>query len=66
MSELQSYFNKFHEKIKLDDFKENSTLRDKRDIVLGKLKDQLKKIHEGRATIEYVFIVNPGTGFMIN
>ena len=28
--------------------------------------DFIKKIHEGSATIEDVFIINPGTGFMIN
>jgi len=46
MADLQKYFRKFHKTIKLDRFKENQTLRDKRDAVIGKLKERLPAVFE--------------------
>jgi hypothetical protein len=46
MAELQEYFLKFHKIIKLSDIDENATLREKRDIVINKLRDRLKQIFE--------------------
>ena len=42
MAALQTYFEKFHDAIKMDD--ENGILRDKRDILLTKLQDRLQEI----------------------
>lgn len=39
MADIQKYFIEFHDAIKLDD--ENKTLREKRDIILKKLKDKI-------------------------
>ena len=41
MLNLQKEFTEFHDNIKLDD--ENATLREKRDILLKKLKDNISK-----------------------
>ena len=41
MVNLQSEFEEFHEKIKLKEYDENSTLREKRDILLDKLKKNI-------------------------
>ena len=41
MLDLQKYFLEFHEKIKLDNFDENQTLRDKRDTLLGDLNEKI-------------------------
>ena len=46
MAKLQKYFLNFHETIKLININENKTLREKRDIVLDKLRDRLKQIFE--------------------
>lgn len=46
MADLQKYFRKFHKTIKLDRFKENQTLRDKRDAVICKLKERLPAVFE--------------------
>jgi len=46
MTELQKYFEDLHDKIKLED--ENEVLREKRDIVLNKLKRRLREIFEER------------------
>lgn len=46
MADVQKYFETFHEAIKLKHFDENQILRDKRDIVLDKLKSRLKVIFE--------------------
>lgn len=43
---LQSYFNEFHEKIKLIDTDENTQLRDKRDLLLDEIRAYLKKKSE--------------------
>lgn len=43
MPTLQTAFNDFHNAIKLSDIDENDTLREKRDILLKKLKDNLSK-----------------------
>lgn len=55
MADVQKYFTKFHGIIKLDNFNENATLRDKRKIILDKLKDQLKKMHEDNKSIPKTF-----------
>lgn len=44
MAELQTQFNKFHETIKID-FDGNKPLRDKRDLIVGNLRDGLKKLY---------------------
>lgn len=44
MADLQKYFDSFHEKIRLDD--ENEILREKREIVLDKLRDRLQGMFE--------------------
>lgn len=44
MADLQTQFEDFHEKIKLDD--ENAVLREKRDILINKLRTRLKVIFE--------------------
>jgi hypothetical protein len=46
MADVQKHFESFHEAIKLKRFEENQTLREKRDIVLDKLKSRLKTIFE--------------------
>ena len=46
MADVQNQFESFHDKIKLKQFDENQTLREKRDIVLDKLKSRLKTIFE--------------------
>lgn len=43
MANLQTQFNKFHNAIKLD-FDDSQSLRDKRDIIVGNLRDGLKKL----------------------
>jgi hypothetical protein len=43
MQDLQSHFIKFHNTIKLDNFDENQTLRDKRKILLDALKDNISE-----------------------
>lgn len=48
MAELQRYFVQFDEAIKLKRFKENATLREKRDIIIDKLRKRLKEIFEER------------------
>ena len=47
MAQLQKYFEEFHSRIKLSD--ENDTLREKRDIILNKLRSRLKKMFEERS-----------------
>lgn len=46
MAEVQKQFEAFHEAIKLKRFDENQTLREKRDIILNKLKTRLKELFE--------------------
>jgi len=41
MADVQTHFLKFHKKIKLDNFNENKTLRDKRDVLLADLKKNI-------------------------
>jgi tRNA nucleotidyltransferase (CCA-adding enzyme) len=41
MSNLQKYFLEFHDKIKLGNFDEVQTLRDKRDILVKNLKENI-------------------------
>lgn len=48
MPELQPYFEQFNNEIRLGRFTENATLREKRDVVLSKLKDRLKKVFEDK------------------
>lgn len=46
MADIQRYFIEFDNRIKLGRFKESATLREKRDAVLGKLRDRLPKMFE--------------------
>jgi cyclic GMP-AMP synthase DncV-like protein len=41
MADIQRYFIEFHDRIRLDPFDENEDLRDKRDMLIGELKDKL-------------------------
>ena len=43
MANLQTQFNEFHNTIKLD-FDDNKLLRDKRDLIVGNLRDGLRKL----------------------
>ncbi len=43
MANLQAQFNKFHNTIKID-FDDNKLLRDKRDLIIGNLRDGLRKL----------------------
>ncbi|MBT3255210.1 MAG: nucleotidyltransferase [Deltaproteobacteria bacterium] len=62
MPNLQNYFLEFHKKIKLDDFNENQTLRDKRDTLLEDLR---KNISEDAPSFENFdqgsYAMNTGT-----
>lgn len=49
MAHIQKQFIAFHEAIQLTDLDENKTLREKRDLLLGKLRDGLAKKFEGGA-----------------
>jgi hypothetical protein len=44
MAQVQKHFDCFHDNIKLRRFKRNATLREKRDIILAKLKRELPKV----------------------
>lgn len=46
MADLQKQFLVFHDTIKLGTYEENSTLRDKRDLLVDELKDRLKDKEE--------------------
>ncbi len=46
MASVQKQFGEFHEAIKLGRFKENLTLREKRDIIRGKLEERLRGVFE--------------------
>jgi hypothetical protein len=46
MADIQKQFEDFHEAIKLKRFKENAELREKRDIIINKIKDGLRKKFE--------------------
>lgn len=46
MANVQRQFEKFDEVIRLKRFDENETLREKRDIIIRKLKDKLPKVFE--------------------
>lgn len=48
MADIQKQFAEFHEAIKLKRFEENSTLVEKRDIILNKLDAGLKKNFEAK------------------
>lgn len=62
MADLQRYFLQFNDNIRLDPYDENATLRDKRDILVKELKDNLpsdvpafRVIHQGS------YAMNTGT-----
>lgn len=42
MADLQKQFLGFHDAIKLGTYEENSSLREKRDLIIKQLKDRLK------------------------
>lgn len=46
MAEIQKQFEQFNEVIRLKQYEDNSILREKRDIVLNKLRDRLKVLFE--------------------
>lgn len=56
MTNLQTYFNKFHKAIMLKDIEDNKILRDKRDIIIKKIRDGLeKKRKEGEKVPTFTF-----------
>lgn len=58
MADIQKQFEDFHDLIKLKRFKENATLREKRDIIINKIKDGLKDKFEdddnGVPSVEFI------------
>jgi hypothetical protein len=46
MAEIQKYFDEFHDKIRLKRFEENETLREKRDRILERLKNNWPNVFE--------------------
>jgi hypothetical protein len=48
MADVQKQFETFHDAIKLNKFEENQTLKEKRDIILTKLKSRLEVIFEDK------------------
>ena len=57
MADVQGQFEGFHEAIKLKRFEENQTLRDKRDIIRKKLRENLPAVFErhGEGSWEFSF-----------
>lgn len=55
MAEIQKQFVQFNEKIRLRRYKENDTLREKRDIILSKLSIGLKRVFgdKDKLTLKY-------------
>lgn len=55
MAQVQKYFDRFHDNIKLKRFKRNATLREKRDIIIAKLRSELPGVfeHHGEKMPEY-------------
>jgi len=58
MAKIQKQFEEFHDNIKLGRFEENATLREKRDIIINKIKDGIKKKFEDEGkkvpTLEFI------------
>lgn len=50
MSALQKYFRQFHEKIQLNDKQQNEKLREKRENLILKLREELKKQQTSKGT----------------
>ncbi|GKX66895.1 cyclic GMP-AMP synthase DncV-like nucleotidyltransferase [Inconstantimicrobium mannanitabidum] len=48
MASVQKQFEKFHEDIKLKRFEENEILREKRDIITGKIEKGIKDLYEDK------------------
>ena len=44
MADVQKQFGEFNEAIRLKQYEENTTLREKRDVVLKKLKERMKAL----------------------
>lgn len=44
MADVQEQFGEFNETIRLKQYEENATLREKRDVVLKKLKERMKAL----------------------
>ncbi len=55
MANVQKQFQDFHEAIKLERFGEDRTLREKRDIIVNKLRDRLKVIFDERRETQPTF-----------
>lgn len=58
MADIQKYFLNFHDAIKLKRFKENKELREKRDIIIRKIKEGLeekfKDSEDGVPSVEFI------------
>lgn len=48
MAEVQTWFTKFHDAIKLGRFAEEADLREKRDVIVKKLRERLPDVFEGQ------------------
>ena len=46
MADIQKQFGEFNEAIRLKQYEQNATLREKRDAVLKKLKERMKTLFE--------------------
>lgn len=53
---LQKQFNQFHETIKLTDTEDNKLLREKRDILIGDLRDYFEKKAKDEETAKITFV----------
>lgn len=53
MANPQKHYAKFHTNIRLGRYDEESTLREKRDLLISTLKDELKKDPNGPQFVEY-------------
>lgn len=60
MANLQKQFLEFHDAIKLGTYEENGFLRDKRDLIVNKLKEKLKE-KEGDGYPQFVRSFNQGS-----
>jgi len=56
-TDLQNYFNQYHEKIKLIDTEDNEVLRTKRDLLVKEITDYLKKKSEEENKSRITFVV---------
>lgn len=62
MADIQKQFEEFHDAIKLKRFKENKELREKRDIIIGKIKSGIKtKFEEMKKDVPSLEFIDQGS-----